>query len=288
MIYNEIIKYAQGLNASEDVFLWLERRNKQGKLIDQQEVEHIIDFFLSDKAPKRFVRMSYKNAKQKAHDWVEVMNKKGAEIEEGQEDTEVVLDFGDGFKFVRLIGENAYKREGVLMRHCVASYYGRDVEVYSLRDAKNRPHCTIEKDIQIKGKGNGSICPKYIDYVIRFLEWTGMRIRPSEMANLGYKDANGIQEYIENELYRGRYAYGEFKPKQNVTICTKKEELIGAKGVILFLGYLNLRTYNHPLPEGFTYCGGTLDIEDYNYPLPEGFTHCEGALHLRTYNHPIS
>ena len=38
------------------------------------------------------------------------------------------------------------------MSHCVASYYGRDVEIYSLRDKKNLPHCTLEKDNQIKGE----------------------------------------------------------------------------------------------------------------------------------------
>jgi hypothetical protein len=38
------------------------------------------------------------------------------------------------------------------MSHCVASYYGRDVEIYSLRDNKNLPHCTVEENKQVKGK----------------------------------------------------------------------------------------------------------------------------------------
>jgi hypothetical protein len=51
-------------------------------------------------------------------------------------------------------------------------------------------------------------------------------------------------------------------------------------------GDLNLRGYNHPLPEGFNSCGGDLDIEGYNHPLPEGFNSC-GDLNLEGYNHPL-
>ena len=203
-MFNELIKYAKGLNCHGDVILWLERRNNQGLLVDQQEAEHIIDFFRSGAAPKNFVRMSYEAAQRKAKEWVETMNKKGADIQEKEDDVKVVLDFKDGFKIVQLIGENAYKREGALMRHCVASYYGRDVEVFSLRDAKNMPHCTIEKDVQIKGKGNGSIHPKYIDYIVGFLEFSGMKVRDSEMKNLGYFVPDFLS-YCTNKLYRGRY-----------------------------------------------------------------------------------
>lgn len=202
---NEIKKYAQGLNAPQDVITWLDRRDKQRKITDQQEAEHIIDFFLSDSAPTRYVRMSYENAKQKAKEWVEQMNKKGQEVTESGSDTEVVLDFKDGFKIVKLKGENAYKREGALMRHCVASYFGKDDEIYSLRDAKNLPHCTMSKDSQqIKGKGNGAIHPKYIDYVVKFLEFTGLTVRDSEMQNLGYFVPK-FHSFCINKMFKNRY-----------------------------------------------------------------------------------
>ena len=38
-----------------------------------------------------------------------------------------------------------------------------------------------------------------------------------------------------------------------------------------FLGSLDLRRYNHPLPEGFTHCGGYPYLGEYNHPLPKGF-----------------
>jgi hypothetical protein len=79
------------------------------------------------------------------------------------------------------------------MSHCLGGYSARkDYDIYSLRDKNNKPHATFEvskkdKDIlQIKGKGNGPIHPKYIHRVLAFLKKLGMDIRESEMVNLGY------------------------------------------------------------------------------------------------------
>jgi len=37
-------------------------------------------------------------------------------------------------------------------------------------------------------------------------------------------------------------------------------------------GYLDLESYNHPLPDGFNpTIGGYLDLRSYNHPLPDGF-----------------
>lgn len=156
--------------ASDEVLNWINinlknylEKNKE----DQTEIEHILDFLCSDKAPKRLKKMSYKEALKNTNKWQKTLIKQAKDIEEKEEDTEIVLDFKDGFNFVKLIGKNAYDREGKLMSHCVSSYYGKDDEVFSLRDKENNPHCTISSNSQqIKGKGNGSINPKYIKYVV--------------------------------------------------------------------------------------------------------------------------
>ena len=135
----EIIKYAEGQNASEEVLEWIEKRVE--KKHDQSDVEHIIDFLVSDKAPKNLERATYDQMKERSDKWAESLIKKGDSIKEGKGDTKVVLDFKDGFKFVKLIGENAYKREGFLMRHCVKSFFGKDDEIYSLRDDKKHATC---------------------------------------------------------------------------------------------------------------------------------------------------
>ena len=206
----EIIKYAEGLNASEEVLEWIEKRVE--KKHDQSDVEHIIDFLVSDKAPKNLERATYDQMKERSDKWAESLIKKGDSIKEGKGDTKVVLDFKDGFKFVKLIGENAYKREGFLMRHCVKSFFGKDDEIYSLRDDKNMPHATLSKQSQqIKGKGNGNIHPKYIKYVVEFLEHLEVEVRDSEMQNLGYVNVENFEDKnaVFKDLFRDKYFYIE-------------------------------------------------------------------------------
>ncbi|MEK9694532.1 MAG: PcfJ domain-containing protein, partial [Candidatus Poseidoniales archaeon] len=246
------------MDLSEDKIAWVNTHlGKHEKEITTDEAEHIIDFLASDAAP-RVARLSYKDAKIKADAWSKKLQDEAAQIHEAPEDTEVVLDFGDGFKIVKLIGENAFKREGNLMRHCVASYYGKDTEVYSLRDKNNNPHCTIEKDKQIKGKGNGDIHPKYIDYVVRFLEHTGMKVRASEMEHLGYKDMQFCVKKLKNKLYKERYLHNSEEPSflDGVVVCEFPD--LRDNGVVL--GSLRLRdTSITSLPDNLS-VGGYLDL----------------------------
>ncbi|WP_425107203.1 PcfJ domain-containing protein [Ancylobacter sp.] len=168
------------------------------------EIEHIIDYLNSDKAPQRLKKMSYKQARAAAERWNTSLQKKGASVREDEADTAEFIDFGDGFRFVRLVGKKAYEREGHLMRHCVASYFGRGVEIYSLRDSDNQPHCTIERDSginQIKGKGNGHIHPRYVHYVVAFLEKCGLTVRESELANLGYTPVTKEYLHLAQTVY---------------------------------------------------------------------------------------
>ncbi len=194
----------------EEVKYWLNHNlvnylNKPENTENVSEIEHIIDYFNAQNFP-RLRKMSYADAKAGAEKWVKALVKKGNNIEEGITDVEVVIDFKDGFKLVRLIGDNAFKREGALMSHCVGSYIGKqNTAIYSLRDSRNNPHCTIEvqgKDTinQIKGKGNGSIHPAYISYIVKTLEFFNVKVRDSEMQNLGYVNLDsvtkGLHKYI--------------------------------------------------------------------------------------------
>ena len=200
--------YLKNINASNEVSKWFEKRIKEP--CDLSEQEHIADFFVSGDCPKRFERMTYNEALKASEKWIEKLNKQAEKIKELKKDTKVELDFKDGFKFVRLVGENAYKREGKLMRHCISSYFGKKDEIYSLRDKKNNPHCTISKrSKQIKGKGNGSIHPKYIKYVVEFLEYLKVEVRDSEMKNLGYVNIENFEDEnaVFPNLFRGKYFY---------------------------------------------------------------------------------
>jgi hypothetical protein len=201
-----ILKYAKCLGAENDILFWLRKNEK--KIINQDEIEHIIDYMIA-KNPK-LKNMTYVQAKNNCDKWLESQIKKGNHIKESKNDIKIILDFKDGFKFVQLIGKNAYEREGFLMSHCVASYYNKNDEIYSLRDKKNMPHCTISKSSQqIKGKGNGCIDPKYIKYVVEFLKYIGINIRKNEMKNLGYIDISDIKDdnVVFTSLFKEKYFY---------------------------------------------------------------------------------
>ena len=208
MKINEIINYAKAMQVQEDVINWIEthlfaylEKNKA----DQTEIEHIIDYLASEKRPKRLSKMSYEQAKSNTEKWNKALIKKGKNITEKEGDIEIIKDFGDGFKVVKLVGKAAYEREGALMRHCCASYFGLGKEVYSLRDKDNIPHCTIEKDQQIKGKGNGEVSPKYIGYIVEFLESIGMMVGDNEMKNIGYVNVSKIKDKLskkKNNFYK--------------------------------------------------------------------------------------
>lgn len=191
-----IIEYAKSLNSSQDVISWIETAAAAAikkELIQEHEAEHIIDWMNSSDAPKRLLKMSVVDAKRKSHEWSEKNKKKGNGLEDSKEDLSEFMTFDDGFRIVELLTKKAYQREGTLMSHCLGGYVVKsNVSMYSLRDKNNQPHCTFEiskngdQVMQIKGKGNGSIHPKYVFKVISFLEKNGMKVRTSEMNNLGY------------------------------------------------------------------------------------------------------
>jgi hypothetical protein len=183
----------------------------------QDEIEHILDYLLSGKAPKNIAGMAYAEVKKNTDKWNKALVAKGEHIKETARDIETILDFGDGFKIVKLIGKNAYEREGYLMRHCASSYFGKGKEVYSLRDSKNMPHATMEKNQQVKGKGNGDIHPNYVHYVVKFLEHIGMTVGDNEMEHLGYVNVEDILKkepyLVFPELYNNKYFKKDLLPK---------------------------------------------------------------------------
>lgn len=203
--------------------------NKKGNKENVTEIEHIIDYLNSSEAPKRLKKMSYSQANNNANKWMKSQIKKGNQIDETQTDIEPFIKCDKGFVFVKLIGENAYKREGHLMRHCVASYYGSySTSIYSLRDKNNNPHATIEvsykndKVIQMKGKGNGSIHPNYIKFILVFLKELQLEVKSYELRNLGYFK---IEEKEYNNLCDVEgLKFFEYKEDQYIFIHSKPSE----------------------------------------------------------------
>lgn len=189
--------YAKHLNANSEILLWLQTTGKKALATEKTNattLEHILDFFVSSAAPTRLQKMSIVDAKRKAEEWSKANQKKGRNFIDGDKDIETIHDFLDGTRIVRLKTKKAFQREGFLMGHCAGGYSpdSADCQIYSYRDKSNSPHATFEvrktnnEIIQIKGKGNGAIHPKYIRPILAFLKTVGMEIRPNDMRNLGY------------------------------------------------------------------------------------------------------
>lgn len=193
----QLEEYAKNLNANNEIISWLGTTGKKAlknEKTNVSDLEHILDFFVSNSAPTRLQKMSIVDAKRKADEWSTANQKKGRDMADSEDDIETIHDFKDGTKIVRLKTKKAYQREGFLMSHCAGGYNpdNESCHIYSYRDKENKPHATFEvrKDndeiIQIKGKGNGPIHPKYIHPILAFLKAIGMEIRPNDMKNLGY------------------------------------------------------------------------------------------------------
>jgi hypothetical protein len=216
---SQLSKYIVHAEGNSEIVSWINtvlRSYFKTNPESQTEIEHILDFLKSERAPKRLRKMSFAQAKNLSEKWNKTLIKKGNNVIELDTDVEVIYTFKTGGRLVRLVGEAAYKREGAMMRHCVASYYGKETSVYSLRDTKNQSHCTIEvtkgednKVQQIKGKGNGSIHPKYVKAVLKSLKVLGADIRLNEMKNLGYIDLEEVTPnlnlFIETEFNGSRF-----------------------------------------------------------------------------------
>ncbi len=212
-----VLEYAKSLNANSEIMWWIENTGKaaiKNNKSDENDLEHIIDWMISGDAPSRLKKMSIDDAKRKTNEWVDRNIKNGSSIIETSNDIETFIDFSDGFKVVKLLTKNAFEKEGHLMSHCLGGLSpSSDFSIYSLRDSKNSPHCTIEvrgaSEInQIKGKGNGSIHPKYINYVLDFLEKIGHKIRSNEMKNLGYYHIDKTHyNFIKSKGYEKEIAW---------------------------------------------------------------------------------
>lgn len=166
---------------------WLESnvvnyRKKHGQdSIKKSDLDHIIDWLKSSdsvRQRKRLSRVSPKDALILANKWTEKLNKKFEKVKElgkDQDGVNEILSFKNGYKIVELVSEYSYEREGSKMGHCVGSYHGKSVTIFSLRDEENEPHCTIEFNkkeksiLQIKGKANKNVASKYHYYIINFL-----------------------------------------------------------------------------------------------------------------------
>ncbi len=211
---DQLLEYAKSLGSNDEIIHWLNTAGAKAIKTNKttvSELEHMLDWLYSDNAPKRLQKMSVVDARRLSEKWMEKNKSKGKELQDCDKDIQEFMSFDDESRIVLLKTKKAFEREGYLMSHCVGGYSVRDgYEIYSLRDKENQPHATFEVSknnddiLQIKGKGNGPIHPRYIHRVLSFLEKIGMTVRPSEMVNLGYYQIHEVHlQFVKERIKRG-------------------------------------------------------------------------------------
>lgn len=152
-----------------------------------------------------------------------------------------IVEYPDGARWVDVQTEVCLKREGGRMGHCVGSYHDRvsggSTKIFSLRDAKNRPHVTIrvenanpvywhpESDqlslpladsggsiAEVKGKQNQPPVARYLSYVKDFITRFNVGMEDSALYDLEksglYWSGNTVKTLSEIAVVYKKYPSG--------------------------------------------------------------------------------
>jgi len=279
---------------------WIQKaidRNEELSIISldtefRNTVYHILEYFHAVTPQLNISRMTFQEAERQADEWTEEQNKKASDKED-KTGLEEVRKYPDGFRWVQVISKQSLDREGKLMKHCVGSYCDQvssgSTMIYSLRDKKNEPHCTVEvqsnKVNQIKSKANGPVDGKYIKYAHDFImkpvsgkQYTEV----NDLRNIGLIEV-GSKYYDINNLPENLHVKGDLYLYKGSSLTSLPKGLkVG--GSLYLLGCESLRS----LPKDLK-VGGTLDLTGCKSltSLPKGlsvggYLDLDGCINLKT------
>lgn len=156
---------------------------------------HVIDYFnqLDENELNKIYKKPYEVVQRELAEWDKFLGSKrykGPPLKEG-EDVKTVMTFNDGYRWEKLITQQAYTAEGEMMGHCVGGYCeNKNSVIYSLKDPKGVSHATIEFDLstksitQIKGRSNEAPVEKYWPYIKEFIIKNNFKVS-SDGENIG-------------------------------------------------------------------------------------------------------
>lgn len=220
----EWLKKAMETNTAEEVVLNGELTNMLIPIFDY------LENLVAEKPNQDQTRIAFDQAVAGSKKWHEQMAKKAARAKPIEEDgTKVIHTFPNGWYWVNVFGKNSMKREGDMMGHCVGqsaafmravgqqqTYFTQSLagrkEIYSLRDPKNEPHCTIEINNlhgnrainQIKGKANREVKEEYLPMVEAFLKqmkWDTVNFDGARLLS------DKIIEHRGGDAFKGPHGY---------------------------------------------------------------------------------
>ena len=151
------------------------------------DLKDYLDYLVSQN--KKLDRMSVEEASRGAVRWHH-LQVKAAEHDVDGVDIKTVLDFGDGYKIVRLLTPKALDRESARCDHCIgkggydAAVTSGVAKIFSLRDTngdENIPLATIEvrgkEVLQVKGRSNGPVGEAVRKHVVDFIIRAGLTMK---------------------------------------------------------------------------------------------------------------
>lgn len=190
---------------------WLDKAIERGEKVwhvnfsrpTNNKIQHVLDWFRSGAAPEKLDRLTVPEAFKQSDAWTQKFLKKKVDEEEAGVGEKIIKQYDDGYSWREMISEASLAREGKLMGHCAGGYWKNvesgQVAIWSLRDKKNEPHCTMELHPgteyiqQIKGKQNAAVVPQYHPYVKDILNdnLSGWSFDYNELGNAGLFEKNG-------------------------------------------------------------------------------------------------
>jgi hypothetical protein len=201
-------------NSKKPFVIWLGNRLKANDAHLQDEVSVIdsslwttIRDFINSKGWQNFD--SFDTLCQKAQDWqdelAEADDKSG-----GITGDPVVYQFEDGHAIVQVKPENL-NAEGCSMGHCIGSYYdvvkSKKTKIFSLRNNKGKPLTTIEISqnnniVEIKGRGNKTVSPKYRKYIIEWVESLGKDVDVASTDYVNLLPDDKFTDFVLNNTHK--------------------------------------------------------------------------------------
>lgn len=142
----------------------------------KNQVEHIVDYYLTEKPQKSLNKVSFTDALNKSIQWTSSQKK----VKDDPFGTDLIIDFEDDFSIVKINSEQSIDYESSQMNHCLGFNHKHGIlnnekQVFSLRDPNNVPHVTIMLDnknktiVEIKGNSNQLVKYEYQKYLPELL-----------------------------------------------------------------------------------------------------------------------
>lgn len=193
------------------------------KYKDEPELAGVIRYLISHGFDNRKIMFNFVEAKRKMELWHHKLNRAK---EQNIGKTEIILSFDDGYYWAELQDDISKLYESEKMNNCVSTF-NNDDHICSLRDKNNKPHISVyfKNGIaqEIRGIGNGTVPPKFLDKVIYLLNYVHAELPKNVLKIMGYIEpesnlANAIKMYFKgykiNTIFEKQYLYTGSKIKQ--------------------------------------------------------------------------